>query len=74
MISPILSAKDIDHSVKFYTEQLGFQHDFSIPGPDSINIFAFVRFGPDSNTFVVLSSDEYLDNGGFRRAIYYLSA
>jgi uncharacterized glyoxalase superfamily protein PhnB len=62
MISPILSVKDIDHSVAFYTKKLGFKHDFSMPGPDGVNTFAFVSLGPA--TFIGLSRDEQLAHRG----------
>ena len=45
MISPILSVKDIDASVKFYTEKLGFEHSFSLPDDNGVNSFAFVNIG-----------------------------
>ena len=45
MIAPILSVKDVDASVAFYTEKLGFTHSFSLPGPDGNNAFAFVGLG-----------------------------
>lgn len=43
MIMPFLAVKDIDASVKFYTEQLGFEHRSSIPGPDGATMFGFVN-------------------------------
>jgi len=49
MISPILNVKDIDASVMFYTDKLGFAHAFSLPGPDGKNAFAFVNLGSDVN-------------------------
>lgn len=45
MIAPILAVKDVDASVEFYTQKLGFDHDFSMQGPDGKNTFAFVNMG-----------------------------
>jgi uncharacterized glyoxalase superfamily protein PhnB len=45
MIAPILNVTDLDASVNFYTQKLGFKHDFSLPGPDGKNAFAFVSMG-----------------------------
>ena len=49
MISPILSVKDVDSSVKFYTEKLGFEHTFSMPDESGVNSFAFVNLGQTIN-------------------------
>lgn len=48
MILPILSVKDVDASISFYTEVLGFAHAFSMEGPDGKNTFAMVTH--DVNT------------------------
>ena len=45
MIHPQLAVKDVDVSVEFYTKKLGFKHDFSMPGPDGKNAFAWVSLG-----------------------------
>jgi PhnB protein len=45
MIMPILAVKDVDASVDFYTNKLGFHHDFSMPGPDNKTFFAGVSLG-----------------------------
>ena len=62
MISPILPIKDVDRSVAFYTEKLGFKHDFSMSDPDGVNTFAFVSLGPAA--FIGLSRDEKLTQRG----------
>ena len=49
MISPIFNVQDVDASVTFYTEKLGFKHSFSLPGPDGRNAFAFVSLGDAIN-------------------------
>jgi uncharacterized glyoxalase superfamily protein PhnB len=48
MIMPILSVKDVDASVAFYKDILGFNHDFSMPGPDGKTTFAGVSLGKAS--------------------------
>lgn len=45
MIMPILAVKDVDASVAFYRDVLGFNHDFSLPGPDNRASFAGVSLG-----------------------------
>jgi uncharacterized glyoxalase superfamily protein PhnB len=45
MLSPILSVQDIEASITFYTEILGFEHGWSMPpGPNGKTDFACVRF------------------------------
>lgn len=46
MIAPVLSVKDVDASVAFYSEKLGFTVDFTMAGPEGNNIFAFVNITP----------------------------
>jgi PhnB protein len=45
MIMPILAVKDVDASIAFYRDVLGFNHDFSLPGPDGKTSFAGVSLG-----------------------------
>src|SRR5690606_26451570 len=45
MIMPILAVKDVDASIAFYKDVLGFNHDFSMPGPDNKTSFAGVSLG-----------------------------
>lgn len=45
MIMPILSVKDIEASIAFYRDMLGFNHDFTLPGPDGAPTFAGVSLG-----------------------------
>ena len=47
MIVPILSVKDFDASLKFYTEKLGFNSDFNFQGPDGSNVFGLVSRGKE---------------------------
>lgn len=48
MIMPILAVENVDRSLAYYTQKLGFRHDFSLPGPDGQNAFAGVSFGKAS--------------------------
>jgi len=45
MIAPILAVKDVDASLAFYTEKLGFEKLFVMEGPGGKNTFAFVSMG-----------------------------
>jgi catechol 2,3-dioxygenase-like lactoylglutathione lyase family enzyme len=45
MIMPILTVNDVDASVAFFTDKLGFRHDMSMAGPQGGNIFAIVGLG-----------------------------
>lgn len=44
MLSPTLMVKDIEKSVKFYTQTLGFEEVGSLPGPDGKLVYASVRW------------------------------
>ena len=56
MIIPVLSVADVDASVKFYTEKLGFTQEFAFPGPDGKNTFASVKLG-EAHVMVGTDSD-----------------
>lgn len=45
MILPILDVTDVDASVAFYTQKLGFEHAFSMPGEDGKSSYAMVNLG-----------------------------
>lgn len=45
MILPILSVSDVDASLAFYTQKLGFTERMSMPGPDGITTFAGIALG-----------------------------
>jgi uncharacterized glyoxalase superfamily protein PhnB len=51
MIVPVLSVKDVDASIAFYTEKLGFKQDMVLAGPDGVNSFAGVSLG--NSTFML---------------------
>lgn len=61
MILPILNVKDVDASVAFFKDKLGFNHDFSMEGPDGKNGFAFVSLGKAT---IGLSLDPANSHGG----------
>lgn len=48
MIMPILAVRDIDASVVFYTEKLGFTSSVKMEGPDGNPVFAIVELGKAS--------------------------
>ncbi len=45
MLSPILSVQDIDSSIVYYTEKLGFEHVWTMPDDAGKSFFACVRLG-----------------------------
>lgn len=63
MIVPILSVKDVDASIAFYTEKLGFALDMTMPDPTGKTFFAFVRQGQKDNP-IGLSLDAELEHRG----------
>jgi PhnB protein len=63
MIMPILAVEDVDASVSFYTQKLGFNHDFSLPGPDGQNAFAGVTLGKASFGLSRAKDLEHRGNG-----------
>jgi PhnB protein len=44
-ISPVLSVKDVDTTLVFYTEKLGFQPGSTLPGPDGKATFGNAYYG-----------------------------
>ena len=49
MIAPILAVKDVDASVAFYTENLGFQEVIMIKGANGKNTLAFISMGEQNH-------------------------
>jgi uncharacterized glyoxalase superfamily protein PhnB len=45
MIYPMLAVKDVDASMAFYTEKLGFKNDFTMPDEEGKNVFGWVSLG-----------------------------
>lgn len=45
MIVPVLSVKDVDATLAFYAEKLGFKTDMVLAGPDGANVFAGTSLG-----------------------------
>ena len=45
MILPILNVTDVDTSLAFYTEKLGFTQQMAMPNADGVTTFAFVEMG-----------------------------
>jgi len=48
MINPILSVKNVEKSITFYKEKLGFTVDFTMPDQNGVNTFAFVRLADNA--------------------------
>jgi uncharacterized glyoxalase superfamily protein PhnB len=49
MIAPILAVKDVDASVAFYTQKLGFDKVAVLEGADGANAFAFISMGEQAH-------------------------
>jgi len=62
MILPVLAVKDLDASVKFYTDKLGFKLDFSLAGPDGKPMTAAVSMA--GNNGFLLNADSTLPQRG----------
>jgi uncharacterized glyoxalase superfamily protein PhnB len=62
MIFPVLAVKNLDASVKFYTEKLGFKLDFNFAGPDGKNAFASVSL-PGNNSLMLSAVDNLEQRG-----------
>lgn len=45
MIMPIFTVQDVDASIAFYTEKLGFKQDFVMAEPNGKNTFGIVSLG-----------------------------
>lgn len=45
MIMPILDVRDVDASLAFYRDKLGFDIQMSLPGPDGRSAFAIIEKG-----------------------------
>ena len=53
MVYPILSAKNVDASIAFYTEKLGFKQEMAMPNGDGVTAMAFVSLGKEMLGFSV---------------------
>ena len=60
MIVPVIAVDDVDVSLTFYTEKLGFKQDMVLPGPDGVNAFAGISLGQAS----FMLSREAVENRG----------
>jgi uncharacterized glyoxalase superfamily protein PhnB len=45
VLSPILACEDVDAAIAYYTEKLGFERGFAMPGDDGKTSFASVKLG-----------------------------
>ncbi len=62
-IIPALTVADIDASVRFYSEVLGFDVQFTLPGPDGKLIHASVKRGDATVMFGQLDPSNPHDQG-----------
>jgi uncharacterized glyoxalase superfamily protein PhnB len=63
MIVPVLSVNDVDTSLAFYTQKLGFKQDLVFAGPDAVNVFAGITLGTSS--FMLSKPEEgQVENAG----------
>ena len=68
-IIPTLAVADIDASVRFYTEVLGFDIAFTLPGEDGKLIHASVRRGDSSLMFGRVDSSNPHDQSPLGRGV-----
>jgi len=68
-IIPTLAVADIDDSVRFYTEVLGFDLGFSLPGEDGKLIHASVQRGDSSLMFGRIDPSNAHDQGPLGRGV-----
>lgn len=68
-IMPALAVKDIEASVTFYTEVLGFTTAFTLPGEDGKLVHASVARGDTSIMFGRVDTSEAHDQGPLGRGV-----
>ena len=68
-IIPTLAVADIDESVRFYTEVLGFEAGFTLPGEDGKLIHASVQRGESNVMFAGLDPNTAHDQGPLGRGV-----
>ena len=57
MVYPILAVKDVDASLAFYTEKLGFAKDMAMDNAEGKTAFAFVKLGNEVLGFDLADTD-----------------
>lgn len=68
-IIPALAAKDIATSVRFYTDVLGFETSFTLPGDDGVLAHASLKRGDVEIMFGRLNPDEPHDQGELGKGV-----
>lgn len=71
MIMPILNVNDVDASVAFYKDKLGFKHVMSM-SPEGKNVFAIVNFSHGSDFGLNLNTDEGTKSAGFAAGVQFM--
>ena len=70
MIAPVLAVEDVDRSLEFYTQKLGFKQDFCLEGPDGRNAFAFVSLGEEADGNAVGLSRQPVEGARGRGVVF----
>jgi PhnB protein len=66
---PALAVKDVEASLRFYTEVLGFATQFTLPGEDGTLVHASVTRGDSSIMFGRLDERDPRDQGPLGRGV-----
>ncbi len=69
MIMPILNVKDVDASVAFYHDKLGFNHDMSMK-PEGQNVFSIVAWEREVVIGLGLDNGEPIGAPGVQFMLY----
>lgn len=70
MIMPILNVRELEPSLKFYVDQLGFQCSFTMPGPDGKDNFAIVTQGAATLALTTEHGEAMLGGSGISLMVY----
>lgn len=63
-LAPVLSVRDVAETMRFYTETLGFQEWFAMPGRDGATVFGGVAWG---NAYLMIGDQRGLDDAARQR-------
>ncbi|MCA9876555.1 MAG: VOC family protein [Thermomicrobiales bacterium] len=68
-VIPTLTVADIDASLKFYAEVLGFQPTFTMPGPDGRTVHGSMQRGDVALMFALPAADNPQDQPPYGRGV-----